>query len=184
MRYPTWLTSSAVLVLLVAACAPSGTTLRGPDAPTPMVIQTPNESYTADIRNRSQAVSTELGLPIERAWSALPQVYDELGLTHGGRFAPDSFTYGVRDERIERIAGKHMSEYLDCGYSIGGPRADLYDVRITAFTRLTEMDGGTHVETLVQASARPRGVSGNPIACASRATLEPLIAGRLLTNAG
>ncbi|MEJ2217006.1 MAG: hypothetical protein P8099_10365 [Gemmatimonadota bacterium] len=185
MRHSSSLFASfAFVALLISACAPSSTTLRSPDVPASMVIRTPNESYTADFWNRSEAVSTEIPLPIERVWSGLPQVYDKLGLTRGGLVTPGSRMYGVRNKRIDRIAGKHMSEYLDCGYSVGAPRADLYDVRVTAITRLTEVDGGTHVETLVHASATPRGVSGNPITCASRATLEPLIAARLWAKAG
>lgn len=183
MRQLRPLFATLVIVSSASACASSGTTLYRPDVPKSTTIQTASGSYTADIRNSADAVAADLALPIQHVWLALPQVYDDIGLTDGGAL-PDGHAYGVRDKRIFRIAGKRLDEYLDCGNSIEGPRANIYEVRITSMTQLAERAGGTHVETIVQATAKPRGTSGNPVTCRSRGVLEPLIAQRLSERAG
>jgi hypothetical protein len=174
----------AVLPALACASGGSNTTLRTPDVRVPTTIETSTGRTTVDIRNSAASIGSDLSVPLETAWVALPKVYDEIGLTGGGSTDPEGHTYGVLTKRIARIAGKHLSEYLDCGDSIEGPRADLYDVRVSAFTALTEKNGSTRVETLVQATAKPRGVSGNSVSCRSRGTLERLIVERLGAGAG
>lgn len=172
--------------ILLAACAPASTNsvMRTPERPMSTTIETQTGSHTVDIRNSAASLGADLPMPIEQTWLALPKVYDEIGLTRGGSTTPEGHTYGVMNKRIARIAGKPLNTYLDCGDGIDGPRANLYDVRVSILTSLTEKEGGTHVETLVQAMAKPRGVSGNAVTCRSRATLEALIAERLAGRAG
>jgi hypothetical protein len=169
------------IVLPVPACVSTGTntTMRTPNVPVSTTIETRSGKQTLDLRSSTASLGADVPLPLEQAWAALPKVYDDIGLTRGGATDPTSRTYGVLNRRVARIAGKRLSVYLDCGDSMDGPRADVYDVRITSFSSLTEKDGGTHIETLVQATAKPRGVSGNSVRCRSRATLEALIAERL-----
>ncbi|MEJ2186706.1 MAG: hypothetical protein P8Z36_12305, partial [Gemmatimonadota bacterium] len=179
--------AALVAVLPALACASGGanTTMRTPDRVVSTTIETSTGTKTVDVRNSGGASrGADLSMPLEQAWGALQKVYDEIGLTAGGSMDPEGHTYGVVNKPISRIAGRHMDEYLDCGSGLEGPRADTYAVRISAFTRLTGKDGGTRAETLVQATAKPRGVSGNTVPCRSRGTLERLIVERLVAGTG
>jgi len=147
-------------------------------------IETSTGVHSVDIRNSAASLGADIPAPIDQVWAALPKVYDAIGLTQGGRTNPQDYAYAVANKRIARIAGKPLDVYLDCGDSIDGPRANVYDVRVGILTRLVRKNGETHVETLVQAVAKPRGVSGNSVICRSRGTLEPLIAESLAATAG
>lgn len=190
MREPRSLLASLVAVVAVvlpaSACVSTGTntTMRTPDVPVSTTVETRSGSHSLDLRDSATSLGADIAVPLDQAWTALPKVYDEIGLTHGGSTTPQGHTYGVLNRRTARIAGKRLDGYLDCGDGLDGPRANVYDVRISSFTSLTEKDGGTHVETLVQATAKPRGVSGNSVNCRSRATLEALILERLKGHAG
>jgi len=113
------------LALSGFACAPAGTAMRTPDMPVPTTVDMPSGSYSVGIRNSPDALTADITSPLQQAWAALPGVYDQIGLTRGGRLDEGGYTYGVRDMRIARIAGKHLDEYLDCGDAMGGPREHL-----------------------------------------------------------
>lgn len=115
--------------------------------------------------------------PSDAVWGVLPAVYERLGVPDHGA-APGERLYGSRNFRARRIEGERLSTFVDCGMGpTATPRADEYDVRMTVVTRvLGSGDEGSRVETTVEAAARPRGVSGNAVDCASRGALESRIA--------
>lgn len=171
---------SIIALLAISACAHTESVMGTPDVAVPTTIETANGTYQMDLRNNTRALTDTIAVGVDRAWAALPGVYNALGLTGGGVIDSDDHMYGVSGARLARIDGKHLDEYLDCGSGMSGPRANVDEVRVTAITRLIKnAAGGTRVETLVSASAKPRGVSVNPVRCSSRATLEPLIVQRL-----
>lgn len=110
-------------------------------------------------------------------WRVLPGVYEQLGVPDHGA-APDELLYGSRNFRARRIEGDRLSAFLDCGMGpTATPRADEYDVRMTVVSQVRDAgDGESLIETTVEASARPRGNSGNAVDCASRGTLESRVA--------
>lgn len=86
---------------------------------------------------------------------------------------PDQWIMGNPRFRPRRIQGERLSSFLDCGRDHGGPYADQYDVQMTLMTQLLRApDGGTNVNVLLTAMARPRSVSGADLPCTSNRELE------------
>lgn len=108
---------------------------------------------------------------------ALVGVYESLGLSVN---AVD-WTAGVVAARgmgaPSRIAGAALSTYLDCGAShMGQPRADNYAVTIDVESRMKpETPDRMIVSTRTNATARPRGVSGDLLPCVTTTALEKRI---------
>lgn len=173
---PRFASLLSTALLAGSACAHTEPVMKTPDVAVPTTIEMGSGAYQMDLRNNSRALTDTIAVSLDRAWAALPGVYEALGLTGGGVVDPGNHMFGVRERRLSRIDGKRLNDYLDCGSGMSGPRADVYDVRVTAITRLVgNGEVGTRVETLLSGSATPRGVSGNPVRCTSRGTLEPLI---------
>jgi len=86
---------------------------------------------------------------------------------------PAAYTIGLEAGRISRIEGGRLSQHLECGNGILGPNADHYDVTMTFLVQLGgHASGGTSIRTTLDAWARPRAASGEPLHCASTRALE------------
>jgi len=86
---------------------------------------------------------------------------------------PATYTIGIEGRRVARIEGGRLSTHLECGRGILGPNADNYDVTMTLLVQLSgHASGGSTVRTTLDAYARPRASSGDPLHCASSRTLE------------
>jgi hypothetical protein len=107
-----------------------------------------------------------------RVWGVLPAVFSTLGV-QTRTVEPAAYTIGLEAGRISRIEGGRLSQHLECGNGILGPNADHYDVTLTLLVQLAgHASGGTTIRTTLDAWARPRAASGEPLHCASTRTLE------------
>jgi hypothetical protein len=104
-------------------------------------------------------------------------VYEILRIPEAGA-DPEKKAFGNLEFRARRIEGERLSRYIDCGMGATAvPNADSYQVTMSVLTRLAPAeDGGTVVETTVDANGKPRNVSGNPVHCQSIGTLETRVA--------
>jgi hypothetical protein len=118
-----------------------------------------------------------LPLPPDSVWRSLPRVYEMLGIAEAGA-VPDERLFGARNFRPRRIEGNRLSRYIDCGMgATATPKADEYEVTMTLVSEVQPAgDAGTTLETLLQASGRPRAAAGNRVSCQSNGTLEKRIA--------
>lgn len=169
-----------LLAFTTAACASSGT-------PAPETVSRVGISGAAggmgraELHNAPGTGSRTVPAPLDSVWHVLPRVYEILGVPQAGAVS-DQRLFGAYDFRPRRIEGKRLSTYLDCGMGLTAtPKADEYEVTMSLLTRLTPAGGGgTVAETLVDASAKPRGVTGNPVYCQSNGVLETRVAELLL----
>jgi hypothetical protein len=115
--------------------------------------------------------------PPDSVLHALARVYAILSIPDAGT-VPGQLVYGSRNFRARRIEGQRLSTYIDCGTGMTAtPKADEYAVTLTLVSRLEPAeDHGTRVETVMQASARPRSTAGNSVSCQSRGRLEARVA--------
>lgn len=162
--------------VVLAGCASGGSST----TPAPAVEQTTRittDAGTAELRTtRSDPTAAfAIAAPPERVFRALSSVYEELGLTvnvldtQGRRI-------GVENGRIRRqLGGQRLSRYLECGERLGGRVAETDDITFTLLTQVTADGQNSTLRTLVDATARPIGVSGNPITCATTGNLEERI---------
>lgn len=130
-----------------------------------------------ELHDDGRAAAHRVAFAPDSVWGVMPEVYERLGVPGHGA-VPAERLYGARNFRARRIEGERLSAFVDCGTGpTATPRADEYDVRMTVVTRVLDSgDGGSRIETTVEAAARPRGVSGNAVDCASRGALESRIA--------
>lgn len=114
-----------------------------------------------------------VAVDVDVAWDALPAVYDSVGVPVTALDAA-ARVLGSSNLRLRReLRGVPLHEYLDCGRTMGDYGADSYDIRAALLTRLSPAPaGGTVVSTLLDARARPSGVAGNWVQCASTGRLE------------
>ncbi len=174
------------MALALAAC---GACVGGPDAAPPGPEPEPRISISAApgamgglrMYNEPGVGVRHVNLPMDSVLLGLPQVYDMLGIPDYG-VNPEGTQYGNPSFRARRIEGKRLSRYIDCGMGVTAvPNADDYQVTLMVLSRVSAADeGGTMVVTTVDATAKPRAVSGNPVHCQSNGTLETRLADLLL----
>lgn len=137
----------------------------------------------ARLRTDDQTRTADLAMDFETAWARLPGVLQEIGLSVGA-IDDASGRLGHSGETLNRLDGKRLSNYLNCGMgTTAQPYANLYRVSLSYEVLIAhkEVGPGLHAEMRVEASARPRDVSGNPLRCTSKGTLERLVFRRLQT---
>lgn len=145
-----------------------------PDAPTPVRISGPFGAIASTaVRNEARGVARPAAASLDSVWRALPRVYELLGIPDAAA-DPERQIFGNREFRVRRLERERLSRYIDCGTGITSvPQADTYSVTMSVVTRLAPaQDGWTMIETTVEATARPRDVSGNAVYCPSSGKLE------------
>ena len=117
-----------------------------------------------------------VGLPLIEVWAAMTGVFEELEIP-AEHYNESLFEIGNAGYRAKRIEDERMSNYLDCGNSLTGPKANEYDVTLFILTRLTPVSSdSTVIETTIDANARPRATSGGSVHCTSKGEVERRIA--------
>jgi hypothetical protein len=128
---------------------------------------------------RADAMMVQNVLPYDAdvVWSVVPQAYEDLGLTVvRNRNAPGR-EYMTPQLRVrDRLYGMRNSEFIDCGSQIGGSLEEIGEVTLALITRVDPVSGGTAVRTQMNAYARRRDVSAQPVWCPSRGVLEQAVA--------
>ena len=168
---------AALLAAALGACAPPPTPNR-PTAVGEQVVRlaTPNEDLQVTLSRSGVDYVDSVPSNPARAWAELPAVFGALGLPVNG-LDPKALELRVNGFQVRRVGGKPPSAWLDCGHgAMGGTYADSYQVSLTLSTRLAGKGEGTAVHSSVQATARPRAVSGEPVPCRSLGTLERRVA--------
>lgn len=172
LRWPT--VTMPVVALFYLGCA-SGVPMESGTQTRTLVTGGMGEMdvYTTENTTASHSIAA----PVRTVWAALPQVYQQLEVPLS---IADTVTMqmGNGGFKPRRLGGTRLSRYLDCGRGITAtPNADAYEVTLTLLTKVVEADGGkSTLQVQVTAFAKPRDVSGNPMRCASRGTLETRIA--------
>jgi len=170
------------LVLLSApgtACASggSGSSPAGARPPTVALGSPTFNGGTQGTDGFTNAVSSVwdsvVARPRAAIWAVMPDVFETLGI-EATTVDPRSFVIGNPGSRVTLIGGSpRLSAYLQCGTGLVGPNADRYDVTLQVMVQLMgDPSGGTLLRTTLDAYARPRDSSGDPIHCSSQRTLE------------
>lgn len=118
----------------------------------------------------------------EEVWNLVPEAYVQLDIPIRG-VNPDARLLGNTGFRARgHLADLRLSRLVNCGRTMTGDIADRYDVELKVLTQVHDVDGRSVVASVVEATARPRGVSGNPVRCSSSGRLEREIVTRVQTQ--
>ena len=160
------------LASLVTACASSGAGVSGPGRTTVSVIAPSGATRSIEISPTTFVNESILAATPTQVWTVLPAVFDQLQVevtTVDSR----SRVMGNAGYLARRVEGKRLSIYLECGSDFTGPYANQHDVTLSLMVQLTNApENETVVTTVVNASAKPRAVSGTRLQCTSKRSLE------------
>lgn len=170
------------VVLATVTAAACGGSARAPvinqTAETPPGMITSGTS--ADVRLSADNRPVEQTIPVspDTAWRNLTAVWRAFGFPVAqadptrGMLRSDRFRARSQINRIP------MREFMDCGYSAAGPRADLWDVYLEVTSAMRPAGPvATRLSSVIVGSARPRdGTGTSPVPCTSTGKLERLIA--------
>ena len=180
MTGPRALALAAALAL--AGCGPAAES-GPPPQPAPQVIHT-GDAIHVSTTVRVAAVGSEVPAAPDRVWAVLADVYRELGMEPSAD--ADARVLAAQPRAFTRRFGDHPAPRLfDCGRGTSGvDLAASYRIQMSVRTSLRPSgEGGTRLETLVEAHARnPDGVDAAPARCLSRGVLEQAIAARVMAK--
>lgn len=168
-------------IVALSGCASSNVAPGSAGAETARVVGGAGEGAVHAISTGAPiAGASTVAAPADKLWSALPAVYDSLGIPRSV-LDPSSRMIGNRGLQIRRqLGGVRLSKYLDCGSAQARPSADFYDVNLSVVTQLQAIDAGnTRVVTTVDAMGRPVSFSGEYIRCATTGEIESRISSML-----
>src|SRR3970040_1379151 len=115
------------VLLVAAACGTAPPGIATAPAPPPRAMDAAGDT---DVRLQRDIFVGESALAADPAsvWKLLPVVWAELDLpvAQASNTARSMRSGVFRAPR--RIAGKPLADYFDCGYSVAGPRVNLWDV--------------------------------------------------------
>jgi len=136
----------------------------------------------AQLRNEPGTATRTIPAPLDSVWHALPRVYERLGIAEAGA-TPGQRVFGARNFRPRRIEGKRLSTYIDCGTGVTAtPKADEYEITMTLTSRLSAAEDATTVmETVLEATGKPRASMADRVSCQSNGTLEARVGGLMIS---
>jgi hypothetical protein len=174
--------ATAAISLAVAACTPPGGVSQAP-APPPerrTVTGVGGPQGNVEISVEQGVIATDLLAPVDEAWTALVEVYQELELELG-KIDPNTYTLGNPAlVASRRLVGLRLSRLFRCGDTMTGPVADGSRVTVNIETRLEASEGGSRALSMVEASAVPFDGSGANRQCTTTGRLETEIHQALL----
>lgn len=178
---------SVVVALILAAlgtaaCASSPGAQQLPEGRSAIGTMTIDAATSRfDIRYMEEVSPVEdtVNAIVEEVWNLVPEAYVQVGVPIGG-VNPEARLLGNTSFQARgELAGTRLSDLVDCGRTMTGDIANQYDLQFSVLTQVREEGGKSVVATLVDATAQPRGVSGNAVACSSTGKLEREIVTRI-----
>ncbi len=168
---------AALAVLFAVGCSAREPAAVRPATDAPPAVVVAGGGVDVRINSSNRVIEDEIYAPVGEAWVALGAAWKDLDfpVAQADEAARTLRSRPFRAPR--RIGGKRLVELFDCGYSIGGQRAELWEVTIEIVTALRAVNPArTSVSTMVAAIARPReGTSTDPVPCQSKSELERIL---------
>ncbi|MEP7085796.1 MAG: hypothetical protein ABI884_00560 [Gemmatimonadota bacterium] len=172
------------IVLVLCACGSSGGTRATTETPDIRQsngftrLETPNGgSLIIDWQHEHTYEETPLLVGVDKAWSAFPTVFGELGI-QPGIVDQKQHVFGNAGFKVRGSIGRQrLSRYIDCGTTAGMSNADTYDVIVRIVSQVVPADAGlASLRTQVEASAHASAISGSNVRCVSTGQLEERVA--------
>jgi hypothetical protein len=176
----------AYLLLLVCGCASAGTSSETSNStPKQAAIYSSPETGLLLAERPRASVATIAAAPAA-VWFAVKKVYAdwEIPLT-----VENTSTHQIGNQnfyKARQIGGKSMTDFVDCGSGMTGPKAASYRIYISLLTDVTtDGKGGTTVHvTFVPMGQDVAGGSSDRIPCGTTGRLEQLMLDQVKANVG
>jgi hypothetical protein len=134
--------------------------------------------YAAPIALDTMGLVKDVPASPARAFAALRVVYDELKIPVSIRDTTRHYIGNLHFTRMHNLGNKALSQIVECGSDMTGPRADRYRVHFAIMSRVDSLSPTvSRVRSAVVAGAEDvLGPSKEPISCGSSGVLESRIA--------
>lgn len=174
----------AVLLLLVAGCASGGPPPEESVTRQPVIFTSP-ETGTL-LGEKPRAAQMTFAAEPAAVWFAVKKAYLDLDIpvpvenTAGRQIGNPNFY------KMRQIGGRPMTDFVDCGMGITGPKAASYRIYISMLTMvIPDGKGGTNVQTtFVPSGLDMSGTSSDRITCGTTGRFEQFFLQRVNANLG
>ncbi len=174
------------LIMATGACAsaPAQPVIKEAPQTPPAILSSGADNGTGtEVRLSSdiRSIEGEILAPRDSVWSALPAMWQALGIPVASIDRARGTLRSGRFRAPHSLGGKSLRELVDCGYSVTGPRADIWEVSMEIMTVVQPANSArTRIATQIISDARPRdGTSTQGVSCGSLGELERTLAQRL-----
>lgn len=173
------------VLILAAACGTAPPAIPTSPAAPPRAMDAGGDT---DVRLQRDIFVGEAALAADPAtvWQVLPLIWAEIGLPVAQASNASRSIRSGTFRAPRRIAGKPLADFFDCGYSMAGPRVNLWDVLADVVATVRpDSAAGSRVNATIDAHARPRDGSGtSAVPCSSRGELERVLFDNLRARLG
>lgn len=171
----------ALFLLVLCGCASAGSTSESSNSTPKQAALYSSPETGLLLAERPRASVTTIAAPPATVWLAVKKVYAdwEIPLTVEN---PSTHQIGNQNfYKSRQIAGKSMTEFVDCGSGMTGPKASTYRIYISLLSDvMTDGNGGTKVQvTFVPMGQDVAGGSSDRIPCGTTGRLEQLLLDRV-----
>jgi len=139
------------------------------------------ESQHVDYDMASTADGTEVRSTVPYAaadvYAAAQRVFADLGISTETADPVHRFLAGAASAR-RQFANRPLSQFVNCGSTLMGPNADVYNVRLHIQTEVdSTAPAKSRLRTMLQTNAASDG--GSTVPCATKGDLEKTIGDRI-----
>jgi len=169
--------------ILLLGCAHTATTSEQV-ARQPAVFESPATGVLMGERPKATTVVTPASPNV--AATAVRLIYKQFEIPIATD-NPTTHQIGNNDfHRTRTLAGHPMTEWLNCGVGMTGPKAASYRIYLSVLTDvIPDGHGGTTLHTLLVARAQDMaGTSDDPVLCGSTGKFEAMFLDRVLNMIG
>ncbi len=171
----------AFLLLLLCGCASAGSSPPTSDStPKQAVIYSSRETGTL-LAEPPRASVAMIAAPPAAVWLAVKKVYADWDIPLA---VEDPSTRQIGNPnffKVRQVAGQSMTQFVDCGSGMTGPKAATYRIYMSLLTDvIADGKGGTKVQTtFVPMGQDLTGGSTDRIPCGTTGRLEQMLLDRV-----
>lgn len=176
----------AFLLLLLCGCASAGTSPPTSDStPKQAVIYSSSETGTL-LAERPRASIAMIAAPPASVWLAVKKVYADWDIPLAVENTSTRQIGNQNFVKIRQVAGRSMTQFVDCGSGMTGPKAATYRIYMSLLTDvIPDAKGGTKLQTtFVPMGQDVAGGSTDRIPCGTTGRLEQLLLDQVAATVG
>jgi hypothetical protein len=170
-----------LLLLALCGCASAGSTSETSNSTPKQAALYSSPETGVLLAERPRATSTTIAAPPAAVWLAVKKVYADWEIPLSVE-NPSTHQIGNQNfYKTRQIGGKSMTDFVDCGSGMTGPKASTYRIYISLLSDvMTDGNGGTKVQvTFVPMGQDVAGGSSDRIPCGTTGRLEQLLLDRV-----
>ncbi|HEY4216615.1 MAG TPA: hypothetical protein VGM67_05725 [Gemmatimonadaceae bacterium] len=132
------------------------------------------------------SVGNDIAAPPATVWLAVKKAYLDLEIPVTLEDPAHHLIGNKNFYKSRKLAGQAMTQFVDCGNDMTGPKASTYRIYISSVTTVAaNTKGGSNVQTLFVASGQNMaGESSDRIACGGTGRFEALFLKKIADEIG